>query len=55
MPWKEIRELVRYLGHEERNLTDSSHPAHIGHAVRTVRQWLNPKHVVDENQAKLPL
>jgi hypothetical protein len=55
IPWREIRELVRYLGHEERNLTDNSQPAHIEHAVRTVRQWLNPKHVVDENQAKLPL
>jgi hypothetical protein len=43
IPWREIRELVRYLEHEERHLRDNPHPAHIGHAVRAVREWLNPK------------
>ena len=43
IPWKSIRELVRYLEHEERHMSDSPHPAHIGVAVRQVREWLDPK------------
>jgi hypothetical protein len=46
IPWREIRELVRYLEHEE-------HSAHIGNAVRTVRQWLDPKPPVDERQTTM--
>jgi hypothetical protein len=38
-PLREIRELVRYLASEERDLI-SKHPAHIGHSVRAVREWL---------------
>ena len=50
IPWREIRELVRYLEHEERRMRDNAHPAHIGNAVRAVRQWLDPKPPVDERQ-----
>jgi hypothetical protein len=38
-PLREIRELVRYLASEEHDLI-GKHPAHIGHAVRAVREWL---------------
>jgi hypothetical protein len=52
IPWKEIRELVRYLEHEERHMNNNPHPAHIGQAVRKVREWLK-KQADDPNQISM--
>jgi hypothetical protein len=53
LPWREIRELVRYLEREACLMCDKPHPAHIGNAARTVRQWLDPKPPADPRQMSM--